>query len=386
MTFPEATPEDTLSILLTPGDVSPASRENAHALLRLPLNWDSILQFVRRHQTLPLFYRNLKSIGLSEIPPDVEASLKTAFKMNAIRNVTLVQELRTILTLFGDAGIPVIPLKGVAMAERFYGDTSLRVCNDVDILVPRNFVIRSLRLLFSNGYAGELKNEALVNVSLRSGIEHALTRNIGGRDHAVEVHWGVSFSSRLDDKAAEQLWNESGSFVFFGVPGRVLSPEWEFLFLALHAARHRWRLRWLADVHDACSLRQLDWDKVKQISKDYGWDNVVELSLSTCNYFFGTPVPVRFVQREVPRDVFPSKGRLPLETVYDAAFYFRLLKGWRARTRYMLRLFVPGIKDQEFLNLPPAMWPLHCIIRPIRLTVKYSFISLRSLAKSVLSS
>jgi hypothetical protein len=386
MAFPEVSPEDRLCILLTPCDVSSASQDLARTLLSRPLNWELILQNVRRHQTLPLFYRNLKALGFSDIPSDVEAHFKTAFKMNAIRNVLLVQELRRVLTLFGDAGIPVIPLKGVALAERFYGDASLRVCNDVDILVPRTSVIRGLRLLFSNGYAGALKDEALVNVSLRSTIEHALTRSDGRTNYAVELHWGVSFSSLLDDKAAEQILKESESVVFFDVPARGLSPEWEFLFLALHAARHRWRLRWLADVHDACTLRRLDWRKVKEIAGSYGWENVVELSLSTCNYFFGTPIPVEVERRPVPQELFPSKGRLPMETVYDAAFYFRLLKGWGPRSRYLFRLFVPGLKDQEFLNLPPALWSLHCVIRPVRLTLKYGYISLRTLARSVISS
>lgn len=386
MALPELSPEDRLCILLSPCDVSSPSRERARDLLSRPLNWQSILQNVRQQQTLPLFYRNLKALGFSDIPPDIEAYFKTAFKMNAIRNVLLVQELRRVLTLFGDAGIPVIPLKGVALAERFYGDPSLRVCNDVDILVPRNFVMRSLRLLFSNGYAGELKNEALVNISLRSTIEHALTRRDGKTDYAVELHWGVSFSSRLDDKAAEQIWRESASFVFFDVPGRLLSPEWEFLFLALHAARHRWRLRWLADVHDACTLRRLDWRKVKEIAGSYGWENVVELSLSTSSYFFGTPIPAEVERRPLPQELFPSKGRLPMETVYDAAFYFRLLRGWGPRSRYLFRLFVPGLKDQEFLNLPPALWSLHCVIRPMRLTLKYGYLSLRTIARSVISS
>jgi hypothetical protein len=350
------------------------------------LNWQSILQSVRQHQTLPLFYRNLKALGFSDIPAEVEAHFKTAFKMNAIRNVLLVQELRKVLTMFGDAGIPVIPLKGVALAERFYGDPSLRVCNDVDILVPRNFVTQGLRLLFSNGYAGELNNEALLNISLRSTIEHALTKSDGKTNYAVELHWGVSFSSLLDDKAAEQIWRESASYVFFDVPARVLSPEWEFLFLALHAARHRWRLRWLADVHDACTLRRLDWRKVQEIAGSYGWENVVELSVSTSNHFFGTPIPAEVERRPVPEELFPSKSRLPMETVYDAAFYFRLLKGWGPRGRYLIRLLVPSQRDQEFLNLPPALWPLHCVIRPVRLTLKYGYISLRTLARAVVSS
>ncbi len=64
-----------------------------------------------------------------------------------------------MLKLFGEAGIPAIPLKGVALSQALYGDTSLRVCGDLDILVPRGLVAQSFQVLLRNRYEAELPEE-----------------------------------------------------------------------------------------------------------------------------------------------------------------------------------------------------------------------------------
>ena len=50
---------------------------------------------------------------------------------------------------------------------------------------------------------------------------------------------------------------------FRDVSAFALSPEWEFLYLAVHAAGHGWlSLKWFIDLDRLCSARILDWEKV----------------------------------------------------------------------------------------------------------------------------
>ena len=51
-----------------------------------------------------------------------------------------------------DDGTGVDPLKGVALAESLYGDPRLRMCSDLDVLVPRHMVREAFRLLLADGY------------------------------------------------------------------------------------------------------------------------------------------------------------------------------------------------------------------------------------------
>ncbi len=238
----------------------------ALTLLDGPLRWESVRHLVMREGIFPLFFRNLHRFGFHGAPADVRSWLETAFKRNAIRNECLALELARVLKLFGEAGIPAIPLKGVALSQCLYGDTSLRACGDLDILVPRALVARSFQVLLPNLYEARLPEETLRCVPLGNAIEYEFTHRVGPITCRLEIHWGLFCPSRGDDRAAVEIWRESKSGrLSLESTARRMSFEWEFVYLAVHAARHRCEgLKWLADLHDAVSLRPLNWERLSE--------------------------------------------------------------------------------------------------------------------------
>ena len=92
--------------------------------------------------------------------------LEAAYRMNALRNTLMVRELAEVIQRLGAAGVPVMPLKGVALAASLYGDPTLRVCGDIDILVPRPLVGQAYHLLQAMGYRGK----SAARRSLFSGV------------------------------------------------------------------------------------------------------------------------------------------------------------------------------------------------------------------------
>ena len=90
----------------------------------------------------------------------------------------------------------------------------------------------------------------------------------------------------------DDLWAEARPQVFWGVEAWTLSPEWELLYLAVHAARHRWQgLKWLVDIHEVCTRAKFDWDTVTDKAHRFGLERALEVSLSVCRALFGTPSP-----------------------------------------------------------------------------------------------
>src|SRR5439155_10711561 len=136
-------PEDQLCLLLFRGELSPDAERQALELLASPLGWQRLLERARTHEVLPLLYRNLQALGFAGVPEPVRAELADAYGNNAIRNVLLAKELARVLSLLGEAGVPVMPVKGTALAESLYGDPALRVCADIDILVPPRYFIEA---------------------------------------------------------------------------------------------------------------------------------------------------------------------------------------------------------------------------------------------------
>ena len=97
-------------------------------MLGAALEWPLLLERAYSHQVYPLVYRNLRDVGFSGVPDVVQAELKGQYLANALRNQLLAEELARLLGLLSEAGIQVIPLKGVALAQSLYGDVAARVC------------------------------------------------------------------------------------------------------------------------------------------------------------------------------------------------------------------------------------------------------------------
>src|SRR5438034_1078990 len=80
------------------------------------------------------------------------------------------------------------------------GDVSLRVCADIDILVPRDMVTRAVRLLESREYISEDAPGFFLDLLLRNGNEYGLTREERGFRYVLDLHWGILWGGRSETK------------------------------------------------------------------------------------------------------------------------------------------------------------------------------------------
>ena len=135
--------------------LTPEVRTRILQCLATPLQWPLVLERAYSHQVYPLLYRNLRDLGFPGVPETVQAELKGLFMANALRNQLLAEELARLLGLFSEAGIRVVPLKGVALAQSLYGDTAARVCADIDLLVPPASLAQAIELILAAGYRNQ---------------------------------------------------------------------------------------------------------------------------------------------------------------------------------------------------------------------------------------
>jgi hypothetical protein len=377
MVHAEISPEDRLCLCLAAANVQSPALEHVLTLLQGSLCWDSVLDRVRREGISPLFFHNVRRLGLPGVPSAVRQQLQTAFKLNAARNACLAQELGRVIQVLGEAGIPVIPLKGVALAESLYGDTAMRVCGDLDILVPRHLVARSFQVLLRSGYDAPLPEETLLRIPLGNAIEYELEGGKCAIHSRLEVHWGLFCGSRNDERAAAEIWLESRPATFFGAAARRLTPAWEFLYLAAHAARHLWQepkpwggVKWLADLNDALYSRPLDWEQLRGASRRHGWELALKRSLRACHSLFGADVPQEFLE-PAPHHRFPQIGRALPQLPGNPFFVLRDLGGGRNQLSFLLRrVFLPNFSDYTSVRLPRSLSFLYYLLRPFRLAYK----------------
>jgi len=374
---PRFSPEARLVLLLCRADLESPARDEASRLLTESVSWPLVLQQVDAHGVLPLFARNIESLG--GVPPDVHRVLARAQRLNAARAALLARGLVDVLSLFAGAAIPVIPLKGPALAESLHGDATLRVCSDLDILVPAQQVAPAFQLLLSAGYEhGEeppVQPDELA-LLLDSNMEYTFRGRSGGLEYLLELHWDVAWRWRGDRRAMDDLWAEARPLVFHGAPAYALSPEWQLLYLAVHAARHRWQaLKWLVDIHELCATSPIGWEVVEDKSRRFGWRELAAITLTACQQLLGTRIPPAFSRARLPRwiTLFPATPA-PSTVWQDALLPLHLMPGLPGKLQYLGRLVLrPTLAEHRLLRIPSAVSVLYSPLRLLRLGGKWGW-------------
>lgn len=367
------TPEDRLCLLLSRGQLTPDEQERARDFLSTPLQWSLLLERAYAHQVYPLIYRNLHQLGSSAVPEAVESELKGAYRANALHNQLLAEELARLLRLLAKAGIAAIPLKGVSLAESVYQDLASRVCADIDLLVPPAQLSHAIEVILSADYSDVLHDNFFRKIGLRHERHYAFHRDHAGRSTFVELHWRLVQHSSRNNEAVTDLWAEACPSRSCGAPVYAFSREWEFLYLAVHAADHGWQaLKWLADIHQLCQCRPPNWRRLSQKAEQFELDIVASQTLAVCSFLLGTLLPEGYANPSLPVNVrlfpmtpFPAGAR-------EAAFFHlaTLRRPWDKLRCAATIVFVPKLADRDFMRLPPSFTFLYYPLRILRLIMK----------------
>ena len=370
---PRLTPEDRLCLLLSRGQLTSDEQARAREFLSAPVQWSILLERAYAHQVYPLIYRNLRQLGFSAVPEAVQCELKGTCRANALHNQLLAEEFARLLRLLSKAGIAAIPLKGISLAESIYEDLASRVCTDIDLLVPPAQLSHAIEVILSADYSDVFHGNFFRKIGLRHERHYAFHRDHAGRSTFVELHWRLVQHSSRNNEAITDLWAEACPRHSCGAPAYAFSREWEFLYLAVHAADHGWQtLKWLADIHQLCQCRPPDWRRLSQKGEQFELDLVVSQTLAACSFLLGTPLPENYAYASLPANVrlfpmtpFPAGAR-------EAAFFHlaTLRRPWDKLRCAATVVFVPKLADRDFIKLPASFSFLYYPLRILRLIMK----------------
>ncbi len=366
--------EEQLCLLLARARSSPEADDNARHLLAGRLDWNRVMQLVRAHEILPVVWRNLKRLSFPGVPQSVEAELTDLFRHNALRNSLFAAELAHVLSALADAQVPAMPLKGIAAAESLYGDAAMRVCADIDVLVPPKYFPVAFNALRSLGYCADFAQPRLAGLIARYGKDCGLMRQDGTRWYPLQLHAGLIWGGPAERMLSEQIWAAAQQEDFHGTPAFAMTAEWQFLYFAVHAARHGLScLKWLVDLDQLCTRPGVDWDWVNREARQLEWQRVIQSTLATCALLLETPVPEALSEpsRREPNTasaISLSAAASGVEIPQENLFAVRLLRSWPQRISFVAaRLFVPTSRDCQTVPLPEPLFFLYYALRPIRL-------------------
>lgn len=242
------------------------SRDRLEKLLHRPINWNEVEKLAIWHRLPPLLYQNLKSSRADSgpEPSSLMGRLESVYMGTLVRNLYLRSELVRIADAFQSGSVPLIVLKGLALAETIYEDVALRPIADIDLLVRVSDLDRARLLLRELGYESPFKG-SLESPGDGESADEAYHQTLHHPEKGipVELHWHITREghpkriSLTDTAFIEGLWERAQPEHLGDADVLVLSPPDTIDHLCVHFMKHRFGAGGAAGFTSQFALIQL---------------------------------------------------------------------------------------------------------------------------------
>lgn len=361
------------------GRWDPTALEVARALsARSDLDGDALRKVAYVEGVAPLLYYIARGQDLLPLP--VKQDLRLAYYYNAGRNLLLLHKLEDAVGHLTAEGVPVILLKGAALAEAVYRKAAVRPMEDLDLLVRREHVSTALRVLSALGYEpAHAEFRAGYVVTYRNEV---MLVKPGEVNVPIEIHWSL-FSPLYYQHAVpiNWFWQTALPASVGDVPTWILGPEAQVLHLCSHMLLHHGhggepRLLWLHDVAEVIAFyqEQIDWDQLLARAQAYDLVLPVQWILTRVGDEWHAPIPTDVLERL--RALCPSHGEKRVFNWLTTAHrpvqrlwaHLASTPGWGPRLRSAWCVLFPSAGYMQYrYRIPhPLLVPLYYPYRWLR--------------------
>ena len=265
--------------------------------------WDAARWIIQVHGMAPLLYQRLSAAPQwRELAPSLQDYLAAQYELNRRRLNVLMGALDGIVTAAGQAGIPLMVLKGPVLATQYYEDLALRPMADLDLLVRPQAGERLGHLLGELGYREMVFNPPHPRHRRFIPVNRAYQVVSPEGEHPdnpyqVEVHtevreefWGIGY------QVTEELWRDCRSAQIGRSSGLVPQPLALLQHLLIHAAMDMilgsLRFLQLYDIHlVARDLSADDWQALRRAGQRRGEERWLYAPLIMTERYLGPVAP-----------------------------------------------------------------------------------------------
>ncbi len=230
-------------------------------------SWQHLPSLAEEQGMAPLVHFHLRKANIT-IPQEIQRELTALALRHKLINQARTTTLIELATFFHQAKIPLLVLKGMALAHFLYPSPDLRPMKDMDLLIRSEDIEKVTQILLSNGF--KQHKDAFFHPS----VLHlpTFTKEVDGFRISIEVH------HRLLPEKNGKFWGQVGKFqnphhkipISDEVTIETLSKE-EFLY---HLCKHTFfsyhnleplKLVWVADICNFAEkfVNELDWQFIR---------------------------------------------------------------------------------------------------------------------------
>lgn len=277
-----------------------SKEERIKGLLSLQrINWRIFKELIVYHDLIPFAYLTLKNSN-SFLPQDLREFLKNNYYCTLTRCQNLWQEFLRMSIAFEQAGITLVPIKGIALLQDIYTNLPFRPMTDIDLIVKEEDLKKAEVVFYDLGYRKELYG--LKEEYWRRNQYHiTFYKKEEQKVPFVELHWSLDFK-RKNRLILPELWERIRKLDVDGTRINLLSPEDTLFSLALHNRRFG-RTLCLKNTYDFILLlnkyaSDIDWNYVLNQSRKYNLCSTLFFALCQVKLLSDLNVP-EFVWKEL---------------------------------------------------------------------------------------
>lgn len=298
-----SSPSPEAALLLALARSADVPTERVATRLQEPIDWGGFIQLAIDHDVVPFAYHHLKASFREAVPADALQDLGAIYLHQFRSSIQIRGELPRLLAHLSEHGIEALAFKGPVLAAQAYRDENLRTFTDLDLLIHRRDVERTVDALAAAGFTEKNPLPADYDTAWRSywpwqaphGNANGYVRDEGtpGALH-VDVHWGLASRYFLFPMEPDALWQRRTTVALDnGAVVPTLAPEDTLLFQCMHAAKDAYyRLSHVCDIAELLrSHPTLDVETVLRRAASARSTRMVQLGLRLAHTLLDAPVP-----------------------------------------------------------------------------------------------
>ena len=250
------------------------------------------------------------------LPDSILEELKKQYFENIATSLLAERVYKKVEEALNQAGISLMPMKGMVFRYLLYGEPATRPAIDIDLLVQEKDFESAHSALLRQGFSRNIDDPNRI-ISLQSCFERLYThpehRTAGT---IVELHQGFSQRSRYDIRY-DELWSRAitpteliqrvnaryANTIPFGPNVVIMTPEDALVHQFIHNSIHMFDVpaRAMLDAKLIIERWRPDWNIVLDLIYSFGVRNGAYLTLGCSKQTFGTMIP-----DEVMKELKPS--------------------------------------------------------------------------------
>ena len=312
MSLASLSPEAQLLLLTAGGEKNDVA---IRALLARRLDWVKLSWLAEQERATPVLWRRLNAIG--SLPEEAQ-TLHRLSMVSEFRMSHLETRLLSALDTLAAAHTEAVLLKGAALALMVYGSFVARPMSDIDLLVPREDVLRARDSLLEAGWT----SGAGLELAFYEGHHHLPPLIDGlGTGTCLELHTSLFFEGHPFQLTSDDIRRRAERVTVHGRSVLVPSVHDQLLHLCLHfawshmMATGAWRA--FRDLDALLKTERVDWKEFTRLARESRGGSACYWTFRLARVLAGISVPAWVERALAPPDPEFALRRLEQHFTYD---------------------------------------------------------------------